>query len=177
LLGIYLGDGYLATMPRSVFKLRVVQDQRYPRIIREIAQAIESVRPGGMVVGYVWRIGCVEVTGHWKHWPCLFPQHGPGRKHERKIELAAWQEAIVIRHPDRFLRGLVHSDGYRGLNWVNGKGYPRYLFTNESKDIRDLFCWACDLFLVRWRKSKRNTISVARAPDVARLDLVIGPKA
>ena len=27
----------------------------------------------------------------WKHWPCLFPQHGPGRKHERKIRLEAWQ--------------------------------------------------------------------------------------
>ena len=28
-----------------------------------------------------------EVASFSKHWPCLFPQHGPGRKHERKIEL------------------------------------------------------------------------------------------
>jgi len=38
-------------------------------------------------------------------WPCLFPQHGPGRKHERKIELAPWQEAIVDREPEQFIRG------------------------------------------------------------------------
>ena len=27
---------------------------------------------------------CVEVSSFSKHWPCLFPQHGPGRKHERR---------------------------------------------------------------------------------------------
>ena len=30
-------------------------------------------------------------TCRWKHWPCLFPQHGPGRKHERPIVLEDWQ--------------------------------------------------------------------------------------
>jgi hypothetical protein len=27
------------------------------------------------------KIGCTEVASYSKHWPCLFPQHGPGRKH------------------------------------------------------------------------------------------------
>ena len=26
----------------------------------------------------------IVCSPHWKHWPCLFPQHGPGRKHERR---------------------------------------------------------------------------------------------
>jgi len=25
------------------------------------------------------------VQNCWKHWPCLLPQHGPGRKHERAL--------------------------------------------------------------------------------------------
>jgi hypothetical protein len=32
---------------------------------------------------------CLEVYSFSKHWPCLFPQHGPGRKHERKIQLTS----------------------------------------------------------------------------------------
>jgi hypothetical protein len=49
---------------------------------------------------------------------CLFPQHGPGRKHERVLEMADWQRAIVERHPADFLRGLFHSDGCRVNNWA-----------------------------------------------------------
>lgn len=37
----------------------------------------------------------VDVVLCSKHWPCLFPQHGPGRKHHRRIALEPWQEAIV----------------------------------------------------------------------------------
>lgn len=29
--------------------------------------------------------GAVVVQNCWKHWPCLLPQHGPGRKHERAL--------------------------------------------------------------------------------------------
>jgi hypothetical protein len=111
-----------------------------------------------MKVGRVKKVGCVEIYAYWKHWACLFPQHGPGRKHERKIELLPWQEAIADLYPDRLLRGLIHSDGYRGLNYVNGKGYLRYQFCNNSKDIREIFCHACDLYGVSWRQSNWKTI-------------------
>ena len=53
----------------------------------------------------------------WKHWPCLFPQHGPGRKHERVLGMADWQWTIIREHPADFLRGLFHSDGCRASNW------------------------------------------------------------
>ena len=63
-----------------------------------------------------------------------------------------------------------------GLNWVNGKGYPYYMFTNHSEGIKDIFCTACDVYGVYWRKSSWRSITISRAPDVAKLDLVIGPK-
>lgn len=176
LLGMYLGDGYLARGPRGVHRLRVSLDQSYLGIIAECTRCVARVH-GRDSVGFVEREGCVELYSYWKHWPCLFPQHGEGRKHERAIELVEWQRDIVREQPARFLGGLLHSDGWRGVNRVNGTEYPRYQFTNESDQIRDLFTWACDLYGVQWRKMKRNTISVARAADVLKLDLVIGPKA
>jgi hypothetical protein len=176
LLGLYLGDGCLSAGARGVYRLRIALDQRYPAIIAECAEAMRRVRSSASRVGLVQKIGCIEVSGYWKHWPCLFPQHGPGRKHLRQIRLETWQEAIAASHPDHLLRGFIHSDGCRTLNRVKGNDYPRYMFTNHSDDIRRIFCLACDLFGIAWRPTNWKTISVARRRDVAKLDSIIGPK-
>ncbi len=67
----------------------------------------------------------VEVSSYSKTWPCLFPQHGPGRKHHRPIELAGWQQEMVAGHPELLLRGLVHSDGCRFINTGRASGAIR----------------------------------------------------
>jgi hypothetical protein len=112
-----------------------------------------------------------------KSWPCLFPQHGRGKKHERSIVLAPWQLALVSQRPDLLLRGLLHSDGCRFVN--TGRGgwrHPRYAFANASCDIRAIFCAACDLLGFHWTASGGRTIYVSRMDDVALLDLFVGPK-
>lgn len=180
LLGLYLGDGCLSLHRRGVYRLRIVLDQRYPNIIEECARAMAAVRRTHRVPTLLQRIGCIEVSAYWKHWICVFPQHGAGVKHRRSIRLEAWQRSLVEEYPAAFLRGLIQSDGWRGTNNVKVRGkrysYPRYQFTNYSEDIRSLFCWACDLYGVRWKQMKWNTISIARRDDVAKLDLVIGLK-
>lgn len=128
--------------------------------------------------------GVTVVQSSWKHWPCLFPQHGPGRKHERPILLEEWQAQIVTAFPGDFLRGLFHSDGCRANNWttrvVAGErrryDYPRWQFSNRSADIRELCCWALDLVEVPWRESGPWTISVSRREGVAMLDGLVGEK-
>lgn len=183
LLGWYLGDGYLALARRRVWVLRVVNDARYPVLNDRIHDLMTSVRPGGRS-GSQQRSGCVVTSMGWKHWACLFPQHGPGRKHERAIILESWQRLIVEQHPDRFLRGLFHSDGSRVKNWatrmVAGEkkryDYPRWQFTNHSEDILGLCCWALDLAEIAWRRSSRTHVSVSRREAVARLDALIGVK-
>lgn len=176
LLGLYLGDGSISEHPRGVYKLRVSCASAYPGLIRACELAIRAVRGPGTRPGRVQAIGCVEVYACWKHWPCLFPQHGPGPKHHRRIQLARWQWRIVLSHPDQLLKGLLHSDGCRILNRVNETDYPRYLFTNHSHDIRAIFTTACDLLEIQWRRPKWTTISIARRPDVAFLDGFVGPK-
>lgn len=129
--------------------------------------------------------GCLIMTVGWKHWPCLFPQHGPGRKHERTLELESWQREIVESYPAEFLRGLFHSDGSRSRNWtprpVAGQmkryDYPRWQFVNMSPEIRGWCCEALDLLGIAWRQSNHKTISVSTRAGVARLDELIGLKA
>jgi hypothetical protein len=182
LLGYYLGDGCLSAAPRY-FALRVSCDAAWPGVVADVAAAIRGVRPRANVFE-VPAPGVLVVTASWKHWPCLFPQHGPGRKHERPIVLEEWQSAIVAAYPAELLRGLFHSDGSRVHNWatriVAGERrryeYPRWQFVNSSADIRGLCCAALDLVEVGWRRSSWKTISVSRRADVARLDGLIGPK-
>ena len=175
LLGLYLGDGTITLHRRQVYRLWIYCDSKYQAIIDQAVVTMRMVLP--RTVGLVEKQGEVGVNSYSQHWPCLLPQHGPGRKHERKIELASWQQQLVIRHPKLLLRGLIHSDGCRDLNPVNGKDYPRYQFSNRSADVRGIFTDTCDLLGVRWRQSDAWTISIARRPDVAFLDTFIGPKA
>lgn len=179
LLGLYLGDGYLARFPRSVHRLVISIDARHREIQRRCADAIAAVMPGH-AVALTARPGCVAVGAYSKHWPALFPQHGPGPKHERPIRLAPWQQEIVDEHPRAFLRGLVESDGSRFVNRVTVGGrtyaYPRYTFGNESADIRRLFTDACDRLGIAWRRMNATDVSVARRDAVAALDAFIGRK-
>jgi hypothetical protein len=74
------------------------------------------------------------------------------------------------------VRGLLHFDGCRVLNWVNGTPYPRYHFSNVSADIRGIFGRACDQLGIEWRPNNRWSLSVARRGSVALLDEFVGPK-
>ena len=176
LLGLYLGDGCLAQYPRGVYRIHITMCTDYPNIIQECRAAMAQVLPNK--VGQINRKGCVDVVSYSKHWPCLFPQHGPGRKHRRPIRLEDWQESIALeQHPRLLLRGLIHSDGWRGLNRANGGyQYTRYQFSNRSDDIRDIFGEACRRVGVRCRPSGRWHMSVSRRSDVDYMDTFIGPK-
>lgn len=184
LLGLYLGDGCLSEHRKAVFALRIACDDAYPGIIAETAKVTAVVNPG-RPVHRVQASGCTHLVSYWKHWPCLFPQHGPGRKHLRPIVLADWQHEIVAQRPEPFLRGLFLSDGCRVANWTTRRAngevrryeYTRYMFSNESTDIMRLCQWALDLLDVPWRMPRPNALSVARREAVAALDRIVGPKA
>ncbi|WP_200941916.1 hypothetical protein [Angustibacter sp. Root456] len=89
LLGLYLGDGCLSEHRKSVFALRIACDETYATLLDECVESMRAVMPNS--VSRNPAPGCVHVTSYSKHWPCLFPQHGPGRKHERPIVLEPWQ--------------------------------------------------------------------------------------
>jgi transcriptional regulator with XRE-family HTH domain len=184
LLGMYLGDGSISKHPRGVFRLRLHLDLGYPAIVDETERAIRSVVPANRVHRLLRRshytgrdaFTHLDLSCYSKRWPTLFPQHGPGRKHERPIRLADWQRTIAGSQPEQLLRGLIHSDGCRNINTgTGGWRCPRYSFSNRSEDILAIFRWACDLLDLHWTVAPR-TVYVSRKADVAQMDEFAGPK-
>lgn len=187
LFGLYLGDGHVTARPRGRSLLRVFLDGVYPGIVESCQEAIRLTTMGGSSSVQFQRDSRVNVVqSGWRRWPEAFPQHGPGRKHERPIVLADWQQTIVEEHSAPFIRGLIHSDGCRTVNRFkttlpSGReaeyAYPRYFFSNLSADIRHLFCEACERLDIRCTLSNPRNISVSHRMSVAILEDLVGPKA
>jgi hypothetical protein len=51
-----------------------------------------------------------------------------------------------------------------------------YFFSNQSADIRGLFCEYCEKLGIRWTQSNARNISIAHRKSVALLDAFVGPK-
>ncbi|WP_369356285.1 helix-turn-helix domain-containing protein [Streptomyces sp. cg2] len=188
LLALYLGDGHIIQYSgHRVPSLMVTCDDNWPGLMDDCETAMRAVFPDNSVCR-VSKQGCHNVKVYSKHLWCMFPQHGPGKKHERPIVLEGWQQRIVDAHPWEFIRGLVHSDGCRITNWttrmVSGERkryeYPRYFFTNKSVDIRRLCSETLDRVGVEWKATRRGSetynISVAKRASVLLMDQHIGPK-
>ena len=93
------------------------------------------------------------------HLGCLFPQAGPGKKHER------W----------RFLRGCIRSDGCVFVNRTGPYEYVSYEFSNLSSDIVELFVGTCERLGLRPRRYPRY-VRLYRRDDVALLLREVGAK-
>ena len=185
LLGLYLGDGCLIGRKRCK-QLVIVLDDHYPGIIDDCWAAMQLALQD-VHVSFATRENDhgVRVVAASTRWVEVFPQHGPGRKHTRRIVLEPWQREIVDAFPREFLRGLIHSDGCRTINRFKTKlpsgrvgeyAYPRYFFSNMSADIRGLFCEYCERLGIRWTQSNHRNISVSHRRSVALLDEFVGPK-
>jgi hypothetical protein len=111
LLGMYLGDGHIAHMHHT-FRLRIFLNRRQHEVIARVKQAILTLLPENRVGEVHRRASAVTEVGCYSSlWPTIFPQHGPGRKHDRSIRLAPWQAMIVRKHPSEFLRGCWSRTG------------------------------------------------------------------
>jgi hypothetical protein len=185
LLGMYLGDGCPSRSHRT-YQLVVACDAAYPAIIEDCWMAAMPTLLPRRVSCNPHRVQrCVRVVASSPRWPEAFPQHGPGRKHDRKIELVPWQRDVVDRFPREFLRGLLHSDGCRTVNRFKTKlpsgrvaeyAYPRWFFSNRSEDIRGRFCEYCERLGIRWTQSNPRNISVSHRTSVALLDSFVPAK-
>ncbi len=153
LLGVYLGDGNIVKQ-RRCYSLRVCLDSIYPGIIGEAARAMSFSRE--------YRLGWADIARPdasdrllLEELAVSLPSAWAGSKALALDRASRMAARIVSAAPGWFLRGLIHTDGWRGLNRVHVKGrdyaYPRYQFSNCSDDIRRLFTDACDLLGAQWR--------------------------
>ncbi len=160
-----------------MWRLRITLDSRYPKIIDRTRASIDALMPGQRAGTWRRSDNCTEVYLCSKHWPCLFPQHGPGKKHLRPIRLETWQQELVKQATEDFVRGLIESDGCRVVANDRGVKSVRYHFSNRSDDIRGLYCAALDQLGIPWTQPRWFDVAVYRKAATARLDEFVGPKA
>jgi Homeodomain-like domain len=155
LLGLYLGDGSISRHPRTD-RLRIILDDKYPNIIEDTRELLERCFPENDVhIGPGSKGKCSAVSVYSIHLVCLFPQHGSGPKHKRRIVLERWQQEIVNAAPWSFLRGCIRSDGSAFINRTGAYEYLSYDFANCSDDIAHLFTKTCERLGLRPRATKR----------------------
>lgn len=175
LLGLYLGDGHVSAGARAQ-RLRISLDSRYPEIVADAYALLKRCFPANRAGLVPADLGATAVLSvYHAHLSCLFPQHGPGKKHERRIVLEPWQTDIVDAAPWRFIRGCINSDGCVFVNRTGRYEYLSYDFANLSDDIRGLFADACRSVGLRPREAGVR-VRLNRREDVARLLPHVGPK-
>jgi Homeodomain-like domain len=175
LLGLYLGDGHISRMPRT-WHLRIFLDSKYPQIIDDAENLLERCLGSnrvGRLYAHDGRMTILSVYS--QHLRCLFPQHGPGKKHERPITLERWQERMLDDAPWRFLRGCIRSDGCSFVNRTGRYEYLSYEFSNRSSDILDLFGRTCETVGVEYRRYAK-AIRIYRRPSVGLMETHVGLK-
>jgi hypothetical protein len=137
LFGLYLGDGCISVggdRAKAVWKLSIFCDDAWPGLFQECAQAMRTVRPDNKV-SRVLRQGCTEVKSYSRHWPCLFPQHGPGKKHTRRPTSSG--------SAGRRWTGWGWSGGSRSRTRSRSRSGTRWRgWTSSSGRSTDLHLWA-----------------------------------
>jgi hypothetical protein len=181
LLAMYLGDGCIATHPRTQ-RLRISLDTKYPNIIADACSLLRRCFPHNRVDVVAFHDGaCVNVSLYSAHLVCLLPQHGRGVKHRRRIVLEPWQATIVDAAPWPFIRGCIRTDGCCFINRTGPYEYVTYEFSNMSEDIVRLFVRACDLTgvatrLNQSRRTGRWDVRINRRESVALMLDHVGTK-
>ena len=134
--------GYLANASARSPVLEISLDPRYPGIVSECSLAIQRV--GGTKAKASLRTTpkgeAIRLVAKSRLWPLVFPQHGPGKKHERAIALARWQQDIVDRFPHEFLRGLFCASCEQlGIRWTQSSYKNISVADRRSVAILDSF--------------------------------------
>ena len=109
------------------------------------------------------------------HMTCVFPQHGSGKTHHRRVVLEPWQREHVAAAPWAFLRGCIRSDGCVFLNRTGSYVYESCDVANLSADIRRLFAETCRSVGVDCRVYARR-VRIYRRASVALMLEHVGRK-
>jgi hypothetical protein len=175
LLGLYLGDVHITQMARAQ-RMRLMLDAKHSVIVEEAAALLARIVPTNKVGRQYPHEGrMATLHAYHGHWTCLFPQHGPGKKSDRRIVLEPWQEELVVRAPWVFLRGCIRSDGTCYINRTGKYAYESYSFANLSRDILGLFASTCGLVGVECRVYAKS-VAIYRRASVALMLEHVGRK-
>jgi len=174
ILGMYLGDGYIDKMRRT-YRLRIFLDSRQDLVIEECIKNLKILFPNNKINFYKFKDNYVSIRVYSNNIPILFPHIGSGAKHNRNIEFEDFQKNNIIKKS--LMIGLFHTDG---SFYMAKDKYPRYMFTNKSKQIIDIFCECLKEYeiypKIRIRKNGIYDVQIQNKKDVNTLYSILGEK-
>jgi len=171
ILGVYLGDGHITKMART-YRIRIFQDTKYPGLIKLHGDELSNLLDKNKIcLVKNANSNCMVIVAYSCILPIIFPQHGAGRKHNRKIKLEEWQEEIIKRFPIEFISGLLYSDGCIFYS----KGKLCYEFSNMSKNILEIFEWVCDLLNVKHTRTWKS-VNIRKKSEVEKIAKLVPTK-
>lgn len=188
ILGFYLGDGCLANAKGRSYTIMLANQADFYVMNKELMNSLQIIFPSKKVAFYKRPASnCCDIKLTAINLGELFP-HGKGTKHTRKIELTDWQWEIVFAYPQKFIKGLIQSDGCRfSPRFKECPTYIIYQFSNCSEDIHKILQNVSDRIGLSYtfRSAKRRIkdnhaqsymTSFNKKKDVETLDSFIGPK-
>lgn len=167
ILGLYLGDGHIVKTNRT-YRLRIFNTIDYENLNKFIIGKLQKLFAHNKI-NYVDFMSYISIYVYSNKLPQLFPQHGSGKKQDRKIEFLDWQNEI-INHKHLFA-GLLHSDG----SIYNDRKYRMCDFTNYSEDILNIYKLCLDNLNLNYTTSKHR-IFIRNRPDILWIEENIGDK-
>lgn len=177
ILGMYLGDGCLSKSTKCrTCTLYITQNREYDIVVNDCLNHLKNLMKEFDIeptVVYRKNSKACDIKINSVYTLKLFPQHGEGLKHDRKINLEDWQWTHVEKEPWMFIKGLMHSDGSKYFDKYNSKWH--WQFTNRSEDIKDILCQVCDTVGLQWTRCKQN-VSFYKSESVIMLNENVGEK-
>jgi hypothetical protein len=124
LLGAYLGDGHIVVFSPGSASLIITLNSTYPAIIAEVHEAVAAAFPEVGVHEFLRMGGSVTaVQANHPALPFAFPQHGPGKKHTRRIILSEWQRELTHAYPKEPF-AVSSTPTAAGRSTVSGRSCP-----------------------------------------------------
>lgn len=189
LFGIYLGDGCISKTGRPegrTYQLCITSHAKQDRVVSQTEEALAAIFPYSKIRRELREPNTLKIAIESTQVPCLFPQRGPGLKWQRRLAMAAWQEAIVREYPEEFVKGLYLTDGCRRLtakkamfDGTTTLKYPIWLFKQRSPEITNWLRWALNLCGVEYGDVKADkaafTFSI-KTISLGKMDSIVGSK-
>lgn len=158
-LAVYLCDGHIIEVAsKRTHLLRLFNDIKYPNDSLEWKNNLQKILPNNVCNQYNPKNRNIFLTTiHSCLLPNLFPQHGKGEKHNRKLVLQDWQKEIITKYPKEFIRGCIQSDGCVYIHKQGMREYKKHAFVNKSEDIVEFFLYTLSLVGIKKEKWKSKT--------------------
>jgi len=179
ILGLYLGDGYINECKRT-FRIRVFLDKKFSKLNEMVNSNFKKIFPNNSVCMVEQKdTNGIYFSVYNNELPIVFPQHGLGKKHDRIIKLIKWQKDILAI--SCFLKGLIHSDGCFYSEKISNKYlYERYMFSNKSIDLHELFQDICNKLNIEYDFQNKGDgvwqTRISKKNSVKKLKQIIGTK-